>query len=291
MDLLPLRSLAWAIAAHVFLASGLALALTPIDRADLSADITQVLDGQTVTDEDVAADDLASGFITLASLGVLPTNADVSAYHLLANGDHLLAFDITVSLGGSLVATPADVVRWNGASYALEFDGSAAGVPAGARVDAVTLESSGDLVLSFDTTVLLSGAVFADEDLVQFDGAVFTSYFDGSAAGIGSHLDVDGAHIFPGTGQLALSFDTSGTLGGVSFDDEDVLEVDPAGATWEMAWDASVERTEWNPGADADAVFFAPEPGAFAMLSVGGLLLAAAGRRRLRRARPVGVPA
>ena len=262
--------------------AGSAIALTPIDRADLSPDITQTLDSQTIHDEDVAADDLMSGTITPASLGALPAESDVNAYHLLTNGDQLLSFDITIELAGPLTATPGDVVRYDGASYSLEFDASAESVPDGVRTDAVSLDvSSGDLVFSFDTTVSLSGSAFDDEDLVLFDGVTFTSYFDGSAQGVDAALDLDGAHVFQ-NGNLALSFNSSGSVAGVSFDDEDVLEFDPVGLTWEMAWDASVQRPEWSAGTDVNAVHFVPEPGRFAMLVAGGGFLASLHSRRKR---------
>ena len=46
----------------------------------------------------------------------------------ISNGDRLLAFDTTVILG-ALTAEPRDVVRYDGASYSLELDGSNAGIP------------------------------------------------------------------------------------------------------------------------------------------------------------------
>jgi hypothetical protein len=256
------------------LVPGPAAALTPIDSADLSPDITVTLDGQTITDENVASDDLTTGTITKALLGILPEASDLSAYHALTGGDHLLSFDITVALAGGVTAHPGDIVRYDGASHTLEFDASAESVPDGVRTDAVTMSAGGNLVLSFDTTVALGGSTYFDEDLVEFDGANFSSFFDGSAAGLDSALDIDGAHVFGSNGKLALSFDISGSIDGVNFDDEDVLEYDPTSSTWELAWDASVERAEWEAGADVNAVFFVPEPSQLLMVGSGFVLLA-----------------
>jgi YD repeat-containing protein len=253
--------------------AGPAAGLTPITSADLSPDITLVLDGQTIADEDVAEDELLTMTVTTPSLGALPPASALSAYHSLGGGEYLLSFDITVALPSGVTAQPGDVVRWDGANHSIEFDASAESLPAGTGTDAVTRNAATNLVLSFDTTVALGGTTYFDEDLVEFDGANFFLFFDGAAAGIDSALDVDGAHVFPGSGNLALSFDTAGQLGGVDFDDEDVLEVDPSGTTWEMAWDASVERSEWVAGADVNAISFVPEPGQIAMLLAGmGLL-------------------
>jgi hypothetical protein len=247
--------------------------LTPINSADLSPDITVILDGQAITDHDVASDGLTSGTITKALLGALPEASDLSAYHALAGGDHLLSFDITVALAGDVTAHPGDVVRYDGVSYTIEFDASAESVPSGACTDAVTMSTGGNLVLSFDTTVAIDGSTYFDEDLVEFDGTSFSFFFDGSTAGLDSALDIDGAHVFGSNGKLALSFDISGSIDGVDFDDEDVLEYDPMSSTWEMAWDASVERAEWEAGADVNAVFFVPEPSQLLMVGAGFALL------------------
>jgi hypothetical protein len=260
-----------------------AAGLTPIDVASLSPDVSVTLDGQTTTDEDVASDDLASGVISKPALGVLPEASDLSAYHDLGGGEHLMAFDITVELAGTVTARPGDVVRYDGMNYTIEFDSVGESVPYGVITDSVTVSAGGNLVLSFDTTVELGASTYADEDLVEFDGMGFSSVFDGSAEGLEEALDVDAAHVFGSTGNFGLSFDTGGTIGGIDFDDEDTLEFDPSGPTWEMAWDASVERTEWEPGADVTAIHFVPEPAQQSMLVAGGGLLTLLSVRRQRQ--------
>jgi hypothetical protein len=263
--------------------SGPAFGLTPIDSADLSPDITVNLDGQTIADEDVAADSLLSGSVSKILLGTLPVASDLSAYHALGGGEFLLAVGTAVVLPGGVAAQAGDIVRYDGVSYSIEFDASAQSVPDGARADALTMSTEGNLVLSFDTTVTLGGSTYFDEDLVEFDGLSFSSFFDGSAVGLDIALDVDGAHVFTSSGNIALSFDSSGSIGGVDFDDEDILEFDPAGLTWEMAWDTSLERTEWEPGADVDAVYFVPEPMQPLMLAAGsGLLILLRLRRQTK---------
>ncbi len=74
-----------------------------------------------------------------------------------------------------------------------------------------------------------------------------------------------------------MSFDTAGSIGGVNFDDEDVLRFD--GTTWSMEFDASAADSDWA-AADLDAVFV-PEPAAALLrLSALGVLAALAVRRR-----------
>ena len=73
-------------------------------------------------------------------------------------------------------------------------------------------------MLSFDTTVSLSGAVLDDADLARFGGTGFTPVFDSAAAGVPAGLDLDAAHMLA-DGTLRVSFDTSGNFDAVAFDD------------------------------------------------------------------------
>ena len=117
------------------------------------------------------------------------------------------------------------------------------------------------------------------EGLVVFDGATFNMLFDGSAASVPASLDVDAAHVLP-SGNFAVSFDGSGQLGGVDFDDEDVLEYDPSGGTWTLVYDGSAEHATWT-SADLNAVAL-PEPSLLLQLSAGLAWLVALARLRNR---------
>ncbi len=252
----------WSLSALAALALSVAspaTAATSLPALDVSPDITVNLGGQTVMHEDVAEDDLA-GTVNLLDVGPVPGAADLDATHDGGGTDRLLSLDITTNLPGAGVTTRADVARWDGATYSLEFDAAANGVPAGARVDAVARAEDGDLLLSFDITVALAGGVVAhDEDLVRFDAGTgaFSLFFDGSAAGVGTALDLDGADRLSINGNLLLSFDTGGTVGGVTFADEDVLEYDPVGGTWELSYDGDAEHGAWA-GANLDAISVMP---------------------------------
>jgi hypothetical protein len=209
------------------------------------SDVAIRLDGQTFGDEQVVEDPLG-GPVAAIGLGAVPSSVALGAYQVQAGGAQLVAFDATVELPGGLVAEPRDVVQTNfdgSAAYTLVFDGSANAVPRGARVDAVSLDA-GDLLLSFDTTVVLGAVTADDEDVVRFDGVAFTIFFDGSAAGVPAALDLDGFTEAPYAGALFASFDDSGVVGGVSFGDEDILEYD--GSTWELAYDGSAADSAWR---------------------------------------------
>ncbi len=269
-------------AAHFFCSArssaalALVIASAPAVRAQVSAapDVTVDLSGVTVTDEQVAIDDLVGGIALETFAGSLPAGAEVDAYHDDGSSGVLFSVDTAVLLPGGLVARPEDVVRLDGGAFKLVLDGSAEGVPAGVGTDAVT-RSGGDLVLSFDATVVLDGVTVEDEDLARFDGAVFTLALDASAVGVDRSLDTDAvAEISPGV--FGLSFDGHGALGGVNFADEDVVSVNTSGPTFALLFDASAEHAGWSP-ADLGAL---PEPGAPSGVAAGALLLAVLARRR-----------
>ena len=243
----------------------------------VSPDVTIVLgtNAKLVDDHDVATT-APPGNTMLESLGTLPAASDISGYHRLANGDQLLCFDTVVELPGPLTVQPGDVVR-HGATYTIEMAAAANGVPPDTYCDALTLDATGRLVISFDVSVALPGGVVPDdEDLVVRTGpSTWSIFFDGSAAAVPAALDVDGADRFAND-HLALSFDGSGMVGGVDFDDEDVLEYDAAGPTWSLAFDGSAQDPDWA-AADVDAL---PEPGISLQIGAGCTALLALGRLR-----------
>ena len=237
-----------------------------------------------VTDEGVAIDDAAGSVVLFLPAGTLPPAVDVDGYDLLPTGESLLVVDVTVTLPGLPPGMPAEprVVSYDPMTtlFTTVFDGSAAAVPANARIDAVATDPGGDLLLSFDTSVTLPGVgPVDDEDLVVFMGGPFAMVFDGSANGVAPGLDLDAAHRVVGTDELQLSFDGSGVLGGVFFDDEDVLTFDLATLTYAMFADSSLsDPVDW-PAADLVAL---PELGGTAPLIAGAALVAKLARRKRR---------
>jgi hypothetical protein len=240
-----------------------------------SPDITIALGAtpEIVADEDVAVDNQV-GVVLLENLGAIPNGSEIVAFGLDTNGDRLVSFDTTTALSDGTIARPGDVVRYDGAGYSIEFDAAAQGVPNGTQTDAASL-AAGGLLLSFDTTVSLGGITIADEDVVHWDGSSFSLLFDGSSVGLADALDVDAAQDLGG-GSLLVSFDTSGTIGGIAFDDEDVLRFD--GANWTLEFDGSAADPNWG-AADLDAV---PEPTFFSLLAAGTLSIGVAFRRGRR---------
>ena len=85
--------------------------------------------------------------------------------------------------------------------------------------------------------------------LVEFAGG----WFANSLA-----LMSDAAHVLSAN-RFAMSFDGSGSLPGVVFADEDVLEYDLVEHTWEITYDGSAEHASWD-APNLDAVALPPPP-------------------------------
>ena len=265
-----------------------ALAQSPtLFVADKTTRLGTVAPVPTLTDDDAGADDGAGGVkqVLLSVLGPpIPANAEVTGLELSTKQPVVLSLDVTTLLAGlGAPAEPRDVVAWNPntSTFSLVFDGSASGVPENARIDAISRNPAGRLLLSFDTTVNLPivGTV-DDEDLVEVVAGGFLMAFDGSANGVPAYLDLDAASRPSDTSsKLLLSFDDSGVIAGISFADEDVLLFDPGLGTWAMFADSSLsDPVDW-PAADLVAL---PEPGAAASLLAGVSLLAGLARRGRR---------
>lgn len=233
-----------------------ATAVTTLDTIDLSPDTAIDLVGTLIANDQVLRFPVGGGPHLPINLGAEQSAHRINAFHSNGKTKQLFSLETTAELQ-SIVAHPNDVVLFdeNANTYTLRFDGAAAGLSTSVRVDALSVDAESQLLLSFDTSVDLGGGLIADdEDLVVFfdDTATFSALLDGSALGLDPALDVDAAHFLGGTLYL-LSLDGSGTVAGIDFDDEDLLELDTAGATWAMAFDASSFDAGWRR-ADEKAV-------------------------------------
>ena len=245
--------------AVVLLASVL-MAACPLARAQAglsllrhSADVSTDLALTPLNDEDIAEED-PTGSVSSVNIGPIPSVADLDAYHLLPSGNHLLSFDTTIELPGAVTASPGDVVLFDGQGYSLAFSASGHDLPAGLNLDAVSALNNGDLLASFDASFSFLGEVIDDEDLVRISGGVVSVYLDGSSEGVPTPLDVDAIHYVEGEGTLLLSFDSSGGIGGLRFDDEDVVAYEPSTGIWSMLYDGSAEHAGWSK-ADLDSLY------------------------------------
>lgn len=261
-----MRPSVW-ISFAVFTSCGLALAATELSEIRLSANIDFTLPFEPGTvlvgnDDTIAVYDMSSGFAEgFSFLGTLDAS-DINAYHAAdACGARLYSLDATAEIAGT-VMRPGDVFRDVGLKV---LDAAVEGIADGVGINAVTREpSTCDLVVSFDTTVLLDGTVFRPADLARFSGGVFSLFRTGPA-----NADLDAVHLLD-TGAVLASFAAPVPDFGFVFADEDIVEQAEADGPWEPSFRPAAVDASWEP-ADTDALFVvrAPIAGDFRWAAAG----------------------
>lgn len=179
-----------------------------------------------------------------AAVRGLPRGTAVDALSERPNAALLLSFDVPVRLGTTQV-NPEDLVAWDGSSFSLVYDGSAAGIPAGSNLTAVHERSDGTLLLAFDATIALPGGVLArPERAVGYANGSYALAFDGATRGMtsGSAIDALGER----AGELLVSPDVTLTLTGVTVRRQDVVRFGTPTPSLEL--DGSRILTEAGPG-------------------------------------------
>lgn len=184
----------------------------------------------------------------------LPAGCAVSALHQQPNGSwwFVPAHPVTLTNG---TYEPRDVVGFDGTSDWLVFDGEAALVPPGARIDALLVDSLSRMLLSFDEPVTLSGTTFHPADLVAYDGS-FALFWDAEAAGVPPSTNIVGAALDP-AGDLVLTFDVPTTLGSVTY-----LPGTLVGWNGGTSFSSFVRDAAWPPSAQLRDFSFLPPAGA-----------------------------
>lgn len=186
--------------------------------------------GKTFLDNNVVAANTTPTFhaIHTSPLSPIPVSADIDAW---AVKNSLIYFSLAEDTRlGATVYADEDVLRWNGSTIILAWDGSANGLPSSVDLDALDIRSTVPFTFSFslDTAAVLPvvGRV-EDEDLLTWSGSAFdTIEFDGSARGIPATADLDGISKISNTRWL-LSFNTDLRLGATVYEDADLIDFNP----------------------------------------------------------------
>jgi hypothetical protein len=244
-----------ALTAAAIVASWIAVAPAAAVDVVLVPDVAVTMIGvPLLTDRDALRDGGATSQRRLVEeVPELPDGIAIAALDYDSQGRLLLAIDGWAELPGAGLVGPAHVVRGaSGGSFAVEFSGPANGIPDGVAIDAVA-EIEGSLFLSFDVAVSLEGFVLDDEDLLGRDPILGLYWFD-LTADVPAGLDTDGLsqpRVDPEF--FTLSFDGSGSIGGIAFDDEDIVTQTDV-TTWVLVGNLSAASTAWN---DANLAAFA----------------------------------
>lgn len=109
-----------------------------------------------------------------ASANGIPPGTRVDAVALSPNG-LLLSFDTTVNLPGGITAADEDLVEWDGSGYAMLLDLSATGINVALDVDAAAI-GPGRYYVSLSSGGQVGSVVFADEDILEWDGTAWSLY-------------------------------------------------------------------------------------------------------------------
>lgn len=180
----------------------------------LATDVPATLGRADYTPDQIARSDNAS---YAPELSIADPGFAFLAMHRRPDGLWLLVPARPSDEGGGTSIEARDVVLFDGVNPpSLYFIGAAAGVPDDARIDAVFLDETGALVLSFDVPVTLAGTTYGQSDLVRYSGGLFTLYFDAGAAGVPADGNIVGADR-DSAGRLIVTFDVPTLAGGTTY--------------------------------------------------------------------------
>lgn len=234
-------------------------AQTALSGLHISPDITVGLTSGIVTPQQAQCYSFPSGTALTSFLG-MPASAKLAAYFSLNPTQNLLAIDTTAALptnatGGTVTVTPRDVASYNPYTNfflpALYFHGSSNGIPDGTRIDALGVDGSGNLLLSFDVTVNLAKSgggtlTVKPADLVAFNSGAYALAFNSAMAGIPDGINLDGATMLPNA-HLLMAFDQFGSIGGTDFTPTDILEFNSGANSWVVSFNGA-SRDDWPDG-------------------------------------------
>jgi PKD repeat protein len=135
-------------------------------------------------------------------------------------------------------------------------------------------QSAAKILVSSTTGGTVGGVSFADEDLVSVDPAtgVWSMYFDGSDVGLAS-ADIDAAERLA-DGRILLSTESPVVLGGVSYDDSDIILFTPTSTGSTTAGSFS----RYRAGSTIGLTTSAENVDAIAVTPTGELVLSTVGR-------------
>ncbi|MFZ0680448.1 MAG: choice-of-anchor D domain-containing protein [Candidatus Binatus sp.] len=244
-------------------------AQTALSMLCVSPDITVALSSRTITPQQVQCYSFPSGTAAKSFAGI-PADVNVTGYFPRSATQTLLTIDTTAALptngtGGTVTVTPHDVASYNPFTgfffSSLYFAGASNSIPDGTRIDALGIDTAGDLLLSFDVTIAVpksgGGTITVQPaDLVSFNGGVYSLVFNSAAAGIPDGTNLDGATMLVNT-DLLLTFDVIGSIAGIDFTPTDVLEFDTGANSWALSF-SGASSDGWPDGSLFQGVWAAP---------------------------------
>lgn len=238
----------------------------------MSTSTAATLGGLAFEEGDLIDYDPGSDTATLLFDGSLfSLGENIDAVHILSNGNIVMSTQTGATLGG-LTFDDGDLIEYNaGADTAtLYFDESA--FTGTEDIVATSVLSNGNILLTTTTAATLGGLSFSPGDLAEYNPGLDTAtlFFDGSL--FSAVEKIDAASVL-GNGNLILSTDNDATLGGLTFNEGDLVEYNAGTDTATLFFDSALFTTSAE---NIDAVYV-PEPSSGVLVALGFILL---GRRR-----------
>ena len=207
---------------------GQSCVLAGVGRSILSTEGNATLGGLDFSDKDLAEYDSGLDTANLYLDGVaLGLAQDVDAVHVLAN-NHILLSTINTSTLGGLTFENEDVIDYdpNADVATILFDGSERFTNGSTDISAVHVMESGNLLLTNEYNATLGGLNFEPNDIIEYNFSSDTAimFLDGDAVGLSGLIDA--VHLLS-NGHIVLSTKDDATLGGLSFQDGDLVMYDP----------------------------------------------------------------
>ena len=257
----------------------------------LSTSNNATLGGLTFQDDDLVLYDPDTNTATLFFSGgtLFSHNENIDAVAALGNGNIILSTDGNATLGG-LTFEDGDLVEYNPVTdtATLFFDETL--FSHNEDIDAFAVLGNGNIILSTDGNAALGGLTFEDGDLVEYNPVTDTAtlFFDED---LFSHNEDIDAFAVLGNGNIILSTDGNAALGGLTFEDGDLVEYNPFTNTATLFFD---EDLFWS-NEDIDAVSMlitdftstttapVPEPSTMILFGAGLIGLVAYSRKKMKK--------
>ena len=191
---------------------------------------------------------------------------------------------------GGVAFADDDILQLNGSTWSLYFDGSDVGLSSADVLALYSLDAD-SLLMSFNTSITLSGIAFTPTDIARFDASslgsttagTFSMYFNGADVGLSaSSENIDALEVLQ-DGKLLISTTGSPVVTGVSgAADEDILQFTPATlgtnttGTWALYFDGSdvgLDASSEDIDAldiDASGNIYLSTTGLFSVIGVSG---------------------
>jgi hypothetical protein len=133
------------------------------------------------------------------------------------------------------------------------------GLPAAEDIDAFHFLPIDQYLFSTTTSVILDGVIYTPGDVVLFDGAGYSVFFDETLITAAAR-NIDALTVLP-NGNLLLSTSLSSEIFGFSFLNGDIVEVDPVGMTASLYMGLDEATLFSGANQDIDGLHYDPATG------------------------------